>query len=347
MEMRELLSIYLPRKDLGILVCSESDCESPRKYLFKDLDGRALGLPPPVSVFPKIEAEWTGSFFNTGQFCLNSMSPVEGTSMGRSWFGCVVQWEQNILERNWAIELESVPVSCSTHLYLRNVGCLRDVTIPLFCPPWDCLWSMSKVQTPNTHLCTGEENGPLTRLVSWAWSSTLCAQRFAVSALEAVPLDSESFSSTRAKGPHSGKGGRLDSMPSFCLPFLHLLIVPGGYDQNPFLFFLLLQAHRAISFYSWTPGEIIVFLLLQTTQLWVYIFVQVETAASTSKELSQLSSYFIGWLFSDFFSSLPFSFEVLNIPGLSSLPILLLSPKLKYHLLRMNLYLQPRLHPEL
>ena len=100
MEMRELLSIYLPRKDLGMLVCSESDCESPRKYLFKDLDGRALGLPPPVSVFPKIEAEWTGSFFNTGQFYLNSMSPVEGTSMGRSWFGWVVQWEQNILERN-------------------------------------------------------------------------------------------------------------------------------------------------------------------------------------------------------------------------------------------------------
>ncbi|KAM8778545.1 fibrocystin isoform 4-T4 [Rhynchonycteris naso] len=55
------------RKDLGTLVCPESDCESP-KYLFKDLDGRALGLPPPVSVFPKTEAEWTGSFFNTGTF---------------------------------------------------------------------------------------------------------------------------------------------------------------------------------------------------------------------------------------------------------------------------------------
>ncbi|XP_045699281.1 fibrocystin isoform X7 [Phyllostomus hastatus] len=56
------------RKDLGTLGCPESDCESPRKYLFKDLDGRALGLPPPVSVFPKTEAEWTGSFFNTGTF---------------------------------------------------------------------------------------------------------------------------------------------------------------------------------------------------------------------------------------------------------------------------------------
>ncbi|XP_008579097.1 PREDICTED: fibrocystin-like, partial [Galeopterus variegatus] len=57
-----------PRKDLGRVVCPESGCESPRKYLFKDLDGRTLGLPPPVSVFPKTEAEWTRSFFNTGTF---------------------------------------------------------------------------------------------------------------------------------------------------------------------------------------------------------------------------------------------------------------------------------------
>ncbi|CAK6446893.1 unnamed protein product [Pipistrellus nathusii] len=56
------------REDLGTLVCPESYCESPRKYLFKDLDGIALGQPPPVSVFPKTEAEWTGSFFNTGTF---------------------------------------------------------------------------------------------------------------------------------------------------------------------------------------------------------------------------------------------------------------------------------------
>ncbi|XP_031997014.1 fibrocystin [Hylobates moloch] len=57
-----------PRKDLGKVVCPELDCASPRKYLFKDLDGRALGLPPPVSVFPKTEAEWTASFFNAGTF---------------------------------------------------------------------------------------------------------------------------------------------------------------------------------------------------------------------------------------------------------------------------------------
>ncbi|XP_006882176.1 PREDICTED: fibrocystin-like [Elephantulus edwardii] len=57
-----------PRTDLARVVCPESDCESPRKYLFKDLDGIALDLPPPVSVFPKTEGEWTGSFFNTGTF---------------------------------------------------------------------------------------------------------------------------------------------------------------------------------------------------------------------------------------------------------------------------------------
>uniref|UniRef100_A0A8C3WBQ6 PKHD1 ciliary IPT domain containing fibrocystin/polyductin n=1 Tax=Catagonus wagneri TaxID=51154 RepID=A0A8C3WBQ6_9CETA len=68
LKIKDKSKFYFPplqiSKDLR-LVCSESDCESPRKYLFKDLDGRALGLPPPVSVFPKTEGEWTGSFFNT------------------------------------------------------------------------------------------------------------------------------------------------------------------------------------------------------------------------------------------------------------------------------------------
>ncbi|XP_035309211.1 fibrocystin isoform X3 [Cricetulus griseus] len=57
-----------PSKDLEGTICLESDWESARKYLFTDLDGRTLGLPPPVSVFPKREPEWTGSFFNTGIF---------------------------------------------------------------------------------------------------------------------------------------------------------------------------------------------------------------------------------------------------------------------------------------
>ncbi|KAM6185543.1 LOW QUALITY PROTEIN: fibrocystin [Rhynchocyon petersi] len=57
-----------PRTDLGRVIYPEPECENPRKYLFKDLDGRALDLPPPVSVFPKTDGEWTGSFFNTGTF---------------------------------------------------------------------------------------------------------------------------------------------------------------------------------------------------------------------------------------------------------------------------------------
>ncbi|XP_044927182.1 fibrocystin isoform X1 [Mustela putorius furo] len=72
LKIKDKNKFYFPplqaRKGLEMLVCPESDCENPRKYLFKDLDGRALGLPPPVSVFPKMEAEWTGSFFNTGTF---------------------------------------------------------------------------------------------------------------------------------------------------------------------------------------------------------------------------------------------------------------------------------------
>ncbi|ELK28746.1 Fibrocystin [Myotis davidii] len=72
LKIKDKNKFYFPplqtREDLGTLVCPESVCESPKKYLFKDLDGRALGLPPPVSVFPKTEAEWTGSFFNTGTY---------------------------------------------------------------------------------------------------------------------------------------------------------------------------------------------------------------------------------------------------------------------------------------
>ncbi|XP_072498533.1 fibrocystin isoform X3 [Notamacropus eugenii] len=56
------------RKETGKMVCPELDCESPIKYLFKDLDGSALNLPPPISVFPKSKSEWVGSCFNTGIF---------------------------------------------------------------------------------------------------------------------------------------------------------------------------------------------------------------------------------------------------------------------------------------
>ncbi|MBZ3881642.1 Fibrocystin, partial [Sciurus carolinensis] len=72
LRMKDKNKFYFPflhhRKDLERVICPESDCNSPRKYLFKDMDGRALGLPPPVSVFPKTEAEWTGSFYNAGTY---------------------------------------------------------------------------------------------------------------------------------------------------------------------------------------------------------------------------------------------------------------------------------------
>ncbi|CAH7222279.1 Pkhd1 [Phodopus roborovskii] len=86
LRMKDKNKFYFPplqsRKDLEGAVCLDSDWESSRKYLFTDLDGRTLGLPPPVSVFPKIEAEWTESFFNTATkadkqisflLCLNSL----------------------------------------------------------------------------------------------------------------------------------------------------------------------------------------------------------------------------------------------------------------------------------
>nr|XP_056712789.1 fibrocystin [Euleptes europaea] len=45
--------------------CVDGMCEGSRKALFKDLDGSALGLDPPASVFPKSESEWE-------QPCLNA-----------------------------------------------------------------------------------------------------------------------------------------------------------------------------------------------------------------------------------------------------------------------------------
>ncbi|KAM8998944.1 fibrocystin isoform 1-T1 [Sarcophilus harrisii] len=54
------------RKETGKMVCLELDCEGSIKYLFKDLDGSALDLPPPISVFPKSKSESVGSCFSTG-----------------------------------------------------------------------------------------------------------------------------------------------------------------------------------------------------------------------------------------------------------------------------------------
>uniref|UniRef100_A0A674ISS1 PKHD1 ciliary IPT domain containing fibrocystin/polyductin n=1 Tax=Terrapene triunguis TaxID=2587831 RepID=A0A674ISS1_9SAUR len=50
-----------------VSLCSSiCPCEGSRKALFKDLDGSALGLQPPVSVFPKSKFEWTESCLHAG-----------------------------------------------------------------------------------------------------------------------------------------------------------------------------------------------------------------------------------------------------------------------------------------
>ncbi|XP_028622467.1 fibrocystin [Grammomys surdaster] len=72
LKIKDKNKFYFPplqsRKNLVGTICPAWECEYPRKYLFTDLDGRTLGLPPPVSVFPQTEAQWTESFFNTGIF---------------------------------------------------------------------------------------------------------------------------------------------------------------------------------------------------------------------------------------------------------------------------------------
>ncbi|XP_019392718.1 PREDICTED: fibrocystin isoform X8 [Crocodylus porosus] len=47
-------------------VVPEIRCESSRKALFKDLDGSALGLEPPVSAFPKSDLEWPQFYLHAG-----------------------------------------------------------------------------------------------------------------------------------------------------------------------------------------------------------------------------------------------------------------------------------------
>lgn len=49
------------------MVFPEMRCESSRKALFKDLDGSALGLEPPVSVFPKSDWEWPQFYLHAGK----------------------------------------------------------------------------------------------------------------------------------------------------------------------------------------------------------------------------------------------------------------------------------------
>lgn len=47
--------------------CADMICDNSRKALFKDLDGTALGLAPPASVFPKSEFEREQPCLDTGK----------------------------------------------------------------------------------------------------------------------------------------------------------------------------------------------------------------------------------------------------------------------------------------
>ena len=109
---------------------------------------------------------------------------------------------------------------------------------------------------PDTPLCTGEKNSPLTSLVTWACS---ISQRLPWKPV--LWLLNPAFSSIRTNCFRSGKGGRVNGMFSF-LPSLSLSsIYPWGSVIKSLLAFTT-EAHLAISFDFWTPGESIIFLLV-------------------------------------------------------------------------------------
>ncbi|XP_063089186.1 fibrocystin isoform X2 [Cavia porcellus] len=132
-KIRDKHKFYFPplhsRKNLEGVICSESDCENPRKYLFKDLDGTALGLPPPVSVFPKTEAEWTESFFNTGPFREEQKCTYRSSVQG---FICK-QTDQVVLTLNsvnvtWPIQ-KLHPVVSVTRGFVDTFSSINDNTL--------------------------------------------------------------------------------------------------------------------------------------------------------------------------------------------------------------------------
>ncbi|KFO30384.1 Fibrocystin [Fukomys damarensis] len=133
LKMRDKNKFYFlplhPRQDLERVICLEPECESPRKYLFKDLDGTALGLPPPVSVFPKTEAEWTGSFFNTGTFREEQKCTYQPLIQG---FICK-QTDQVVLTLDsvnspWAIQ-KLYPVVSVTSGFVDTFSSINDNTL--------------------------------------------------------------------------------------------------------------------------------------------------------------------------------------------------------------------------
>ncbi|XP_019376481.1 PREDICTED: fibrocystin isoform X5 [Gavialis gangeticus] len=64
------------------MVFPEIRCESSRKALFKDLDGSALGLQPPVSVFPKSDLEWPQFYLHAGIYREDSKCVYKPSTQG-------------------------------------------------------------------------------------------------------------------------------------------------------------------------------------------------------------------------------------------------------------------------
>ncbi|XP_023383464.1 fibrocystin-like [Pteropus vampyrus] len=160
LKIKDKNKFYFPplpsRKDLETLVCPESDCESPRKFLFKDLDGRALGLPPPVSVFPKTEAEWTGSFFNTAALEVYrqrlSSDTVKKSLLVRDWL------KQLVLKRGLHFqfaEQRCLAISragtfreeqkCTYRSLIQGYICKQTDHVILILDSDDATWAMRKI----------------------------------------------------------------------------------------------------------------------------------------------------------------------------------------------------------
>ncbi|XP_054826531.1 fibrocystin [Eublepharis macularius] len=76
--------------------CVDRVCEGSRKALFKDLDGSALELNPPVSIFPKSEAEWEQLCLDVDEFPQAEVAHVDAVSRVGELLGLPVsQKEEN------------------------------------------------------------------------------------------------------------------------------------------------------------------------------------------------------------------------------------------------------------
>lgn len=151
-------------KDLVGTICPTLVCEYPRKYLFTDLDGRTLGLPPPVSVFPRTEEEWTGSFLNTGIFREEQKCTFRAMNQG---FFCK-QTEHAVLildnvDATWTIP-KSHPLVSVTNGFVDTFSIVKDSDL---CPPTSSLSTFYSILPTRqmTKVCFPEQTPPFLRFL--------------------------------------------------------------------------------------------------------------------------------------------------------------------------------------